>query len=171
MIVGYDARVASSTPAHNNFKLRSDVTSVFSVDENVWPSIIDKAFPRDYGSRCVQDLWNNIPDLQSAIRRLGFKRNDYIPVAISLEEECSTKTELESWIERLDNRLNQKTGIEFAHELLGYDVGDFDLISGLSNCEYDERELGSLVPVWAFRLNRVHLFDDLKRGLFLQTSN
>jgi hypothetical protein len=45
------------------------------------------------------------------------------------------------------------------HDLLGYDVADYDLLGGLSNCGYAPEEVASIAPVWAPLLNRWHLFD------------
>ena len=44
------------------------------------------------------------------------------------------------------------------YELLGYDVADYDLLSGLTNCGYSPEEAASLAPVWAPLLNEWHLF-------------
>jgi len=44
------------------------------------------------------------------------------------------------------------------YDLLGYDVADYDLLGGLTNCGYTPEEAASLAPVWAPRLNQWHLF-------------
>jgi hypothetical protein len=44
-------------------------------------------------------------------------------------------------------------------ELLGYDVADEVMTSGLSNCSYSDEDKGRLRPLWGSRLNRFHLFD------------
>jgi hypothetical protein len=46
------------------------------------------------------------------------------------------------------------------YELLGYDVADYDLLGGLTNCGYTPEEAASLSPVWVPLLNDWHLFDD-----------
>jgi hypothetical protein len=46
------------------------------------------------------------------------------------------------------------------YDLLGYDVADYDLLGGLTNCGYTPEEAASLAPVWAPRLNEWHLFGD-----------
>ena len=48
------------------------------------------------------------------------------------------------------------TGSETYH-LLGYDVADYYLMSGLANCGYSPAEAASLAPDWAPRLNEWHL--------------
>ena len=44
------------------------------------------------------------------------------------------------------------------YDLLGYDVADYYLMSGLANCGYSPEEAESLAPAWAARLNEWHLF-------------
>jgi hypothetical protein len=44
------------------------------------------------------------------------------------------------------------------YDLLGYDVADYDLLGGLTNCGYTPEEAASLAPVWAPLLNEWHLF-------------
>jgi len=44
------------------------------------------------------------------------------------------------------------------YDLLGYDVADYDLLGGLTNCGYTPREAAALAPVWAPLLNEWHLF-------------
>ena len=46
------------------------------------------------------------------------------------------------------------------YDLLGYDVADYDLLGGLTNCGYTPGEAASLAPVWAPLLNERHLFDN-----------
>ena len=46
------------------------------------------------------------------------------------------------------------------YDLLGYDVADYYLMSGLANCGYSPEEAASLAPAWAPLLNEWHLFDN-----------
>ena len=46
------------------------------------------------------------------------------------------------------------------YDLLGYDVADYDLLCGLTNCGYTPEEAASLAPVWTPLLNKCHLFDN-----------
>jgi hypothetical protein len=48
---------------------------------------------------------------------------------------------------------------EGAGQLLGYDVADLAMTSGLTNCGYTQIEKSQIQQVWAMRLNRFHLFD------------
>jgi hypothetical protein len=43
-------------------------------------------------------------------------------------------------------------------DLLGYDVADYDLLGGLTNCGYTSEEAESLAPVWVPLINERHLF-------------
>jgi hypothetical protein len=49
--------------------------------------------------------------------------------------------------------------------LLGYDVADGSLLSGLSNCGYTPEEREHLQQRFAQHMNRFHLFDDLDQAL------
>ncbi|HEY2018057.1 MAG TPA: hypothetical protein VGH38_31345, partial [Bryobacteraceae bacterium] len=48
-----------------------------------------------------------------------------------------------------------------AWRFLGFDITDGSFLSGLSDCGYRDDEHDGLAEVWAGRLNRYHLFDDL----------
>jgi hypothetical protein len=45
-------------------------------------------------------------------------------------------------------------------KLLGYDVADEVMTSGLSNCGYSDEEKRRLRPTWGPYVNQFHLFDD-----------
>ena len=66
---------------------------------------------------------------------------------------------------RWDERIVGITPATVSHtwELLGYDVSDEWMLSGLSNCGYGE-EAESLRPLWAPHLNEHHLFDDFEKA-------
>lgn len=49
--------------------------------------------------------------------------------------------------------------------LLGFDVADAGLTSGLSNCGYPQTELATLRTTWASDLNEHHLFTEVERAL------
>ncbi|MBJ6765061.1 hypothetical protein JGU66_30225 [Myxococcaceae bacterium JPH2] len=49
--------------------------------------------------------------------------------------------------------------------LLGYDVADAGLTSGLSNCGYRPSELAQLRASWAAQLNGHHLFEEFGSAL------
>ncbi|MGH9657014.1 MAG: hypothetical protein ACRD96_00630, partial [Bryobacteraceae bacterium] len=51
-----------------------------------------------------------------------------------------------------------------AWRLLGYDVSDGSLVSGLSNCGYRDDEKSGMRPQWGPHLNEHHLFDDPVRA-------
>jgi len=51
--------------------------------------------------------------------------------------------------------------IEGESKLLGYDVADQVMTSGLSNCGYTDEEKRRLRPTWGGLLNEHHLFDQV----------
>jgi hypothetical protein len=46
--------------------------------------------------------------------------------------------------------------------VVGYDVADASLLSGLMNCGYSQPERRALRPAWATKLNRSGLFDSVE---------
>jgi hypothetical protein len=135
--IGFDLRLTGSDPSwtvdrRTRFLLRRDVASVRSVDPLVWvrPPGLPPA-PEAEG------LW---PDLSA----------DAIAVRITALEEDGPTPENAGAIGPASGR----------YDLLGYDVADYDLLGGLTNCGYTPEEVASLAPVWAPLLNKWHLFDD-----------
>jgi hypothetical protein len=49
--------------------------------------------------------------------------------------------------------------------LLGFDVADAGLTSGLSNCGHKQSEIAGLRASWVADLNEHHLFTDMARAL------
>jgi len=140
-----------------------------SVDNTVWPSVfcystavvhschlrtminIDPVNTR----HSALELW---PDLQTMKDYLGKQKG--INIAISLHANKEVFLSEEFWIAVLDPRLSMDDlPKEWIH--LGYDVGDRDMISGLSNCSYNTNEIISLKETWAHCLNEHGLFSKI----------
>jgi hypothetical protein len=146
--IGFDLRSTVSDPSwtvdrRTLFLLRRDVTSVRSVDPVVWerpPGLPSP--PRPEG------LWPDLSDLVAAAGALD--RADAVAVRITAVDEDARTQESVDTI---------GSGFE-RFELLGYDVADYDLLGGLTNCGYSPGEAASLAPVWAPLLNKWHLFDN-----------
>ena len=62
-----------------------------------------------------------------------------------------------AWRGRGDTRRpwSGRVGLRERYDLLGYDVADYDLLGGLTNCGYTPEEAASLAPVWAPILQRM----------------
>jgi hypothetical protein len=92
-------------------------------------------------------LWPHLSDLLAA--SAGLDPADAVTVRITeLDEDAQTP----------DSAGPFGAGSATYH-LLGYDVADYYLMSGLSNCGYSPaEEAASLTPAWAPLLNEWHLF-------------
>ena len=146
--IGFDLRSIVSDPGWTADRrarhlLRRDVPSVRLVDPLVW-----ERPPGLPSSPEAEGLWSDLPDLLAA--GLALDRAGAVVVRITaLGEDGGT-------LEGLD-----PVGSAFERcDLLGYDVADYDLLGGLTNCGYTPEEAASLAPVWAPLLNEWHLFGD-----------
>ncbi len=140
--IGFDLRSIAPDPSWTAARrarhlLRRDVPAVRSVDPMVWER--PAGLPR---SPEPDGLWPNLPDLLAAAGAL----NQAGVVVVRITELGQDEGTPES----LDPALGQ-------FDLIGYDVADYDLLGGLTNCGYPPEEAAALVPVWAPLLNEWHL--------------
>jgi hypothetical protein len=146
--IGFDLRSTVSDPSwtadrRTRYLLRRDVASVRSVDPLVWvrPPGLPPA-PE------AEVLWPNLSDLFAAAHLLGHANAMAVRIT-ALEEDGPAP-------ERVDT-----TGpAPERDDLLGWDVADYHLLGGLTNCGYTPEEAASLAPAWAPLLNEWHLFDN-----------
>lgn len=146
--IGFDLRSIVSDPdwtadRRARYLLRRDVPSVRSVDPLVWVRPPGRPpLPE------AEELWPDLPGLLAAAHALDGAGAVVVRIT-ALGEDGETQEGLDpaaSAIERYD--------------LLGYDVADYDLLGGLTNCGYTPEEAASLAPDWAPLLNEWHLFDN-----------
>jgi hypothetical protein len=145
--IGFDLRSIVPDPSwtadrRSRFLLRRDVPSVRSVDTLVWerpPGLPPPPVP--------EGLWPDLSGLVAAAHALD--RASAVVVRITALEEDEPAPE----------SLDPAGPAAERYELLGYDVADYDLLGGLTNCGYSPEEAASLAPAWAPRLNEWHLFD------------
>jgi hypothetical protein len=143
--IGFDLRSAVSDPSwtadrRTRHLLRRDVASVRSVDTLVWAQPLEFPPAPEPGG-----LWPDLSDLSAAAH--GLDHADAMVVRITAFEEDGPSPESTS------------TGPAAGrYDLLGYDVADYYLLSGLTNCGYKPQEAASLAPAWAPLLNKWHLF-------------
>ena len=126
-----------------SYLLRRDVPSIRSVDTWVWER--PPGLPRP---PVPEGLWPSLSDLFAAAGALD--RTGVVAVRITAFPEDEPTPESLDPIEPAVER----------YDLLGYDVADYDLLGGLTDCGYTPEEAASLAPVWAPRLNQWHLFDN-----------
>lgn len=148
--IGFDLRSTVPDPSWTaerkaRYLLRHDVASVRSVDPDVWvrPAGLPPA-PRTEPEHV--GLWPHLSDLLTAAA--GLDPAGAVTVRITeLDEDAQTPESAGPF----------GAGSEADH-LLGYDVADYYLMSGLANCGYPSTEAASRAPDWAPRLNEWHLF-------------
>jgi hypothetical protein len=147
-IIGYDLRSTVQDPPwtikrRTIYLLRRDVATVRSVDTHVWEQPPGFLAPPDW-----ELLWEDLGSLRAAaqavepagtvaVRITAFGPDGWTPVSDDPNGPASERS-----------------------VLLGYDVADQNLLSGLTNCGYKPEEAASLAPAWAPLLNQWHLFDD-----------
>lgn len=147
--IGFDLRVTApdlswTADRRTRHLLRRDVASVRSVDPHVWvrPPGLPPA-PE------AEQLWPQLSGLLAAAHALD--RADVVTVQITALEDDAQPPE----------SAGQAGAALEGYDLLGYDVADYYLMSGLANCGYTSKEAASLAPAWAPLLNEWHLFGNL----------
>jgi hypothetical protein len=146
--IGFDLRSAGPVPdwtadRRKRHLLRRDVPSVRSVDSLAWPQP-----PGLPPSPEFSGLWPSLSELLVAAHAVP--RAGIVAVQITAVEQDEPA---EDGVEPTGTAAGKR-------DLLGFDVADYDLFSGLTNCGYKPDEAASLAPVWAPRLNQWHLFDN-----------
>src|ERR1700722_2918949 len=135
--VGFDLRSIASDPSwtadrRTRFLLRRDAVPVRSVDPDVWVRPPGLSPPP-----VAEPLWPDLPGLLTVARDLD--RAGIVVVRITALGEDGRTPESADPI-----------GPAFERgDLLGYDVADWDLLGGLTNCGYAPEEAASLTPTWA----------------------
>jgi len=179
VLIGYDARTMYDVPdwtwtpeRRANYLLRHDVERPFSTDVMVWPDVFsaDKlTVPDWHGIR--QETWADLANMKQHIHD-GWG-DDWKPcrmIAITmLRQHESERWPMFGYIPQEDGgqipfgyedavkHLAPRT-LDDTWSLLGYDVSDPFLLSGLMNCGYVS---DSLRERFAGYLNDYHLFTDL----------
>jgi hypothetical protein len=174
--LGLDARLPSAqylarewtAQRRELFLLRPDIDQPLSVDRLVWPSLF--RFPGDrpdpghanalpatglsFGEVALR-LWRDRRQLDSALTVPGGAAS--LPIRIDLLTEGADAAH-EAW--RILNVVPEPMLEGFDNwKVLGHDVADASLLSGLMNCGYSQPERRALRPAWAARLNAAGLFD------------
>ena len=171
-VVGYDARemwpgagAAWDAARREAFLFRPDVGRPLSTDTTVWPSVFDHG---DRGRRPPytghQDLWNSLPELEEFLAGGGLEDRPHSIIAVTLPLSVCDAGERARWDAELE--ATTPPTCEEAWPLLGYDVSDRWLLSGLSNCGFvpSVEDVRALRDEWGPGLNEFHLFARLGRA-------
>ena len=173
-MVGFDAREMQtrfaetwSSQRRALYLLRTDLDKPLSTDDMVWEPIFrwanteipDWAYfrsvrlelPQWTGPR--QATWENLEQMQSFLGEYQ-PELDGIPYWTIAITQCVSAEEAAAWYPILPPTVAPEWS------LLGYDVSDYFLLSGLMNCGYTAED-GDLKGPWADKLNRYHLFEKM----------
>jgi hypothetical protein len=177
IVFGFDARERwvprerTAARAAETFFLRPSVEKVLSADRATWPTIFRGSGSDHLG---LEDLsigatglerpkwigfldgpWEDLAQLLAHAARSPPAR-PYSIIALSATDDSPSRDF--PWLAANPATLDERW------RLLGYDVTDEGLISGLSNCGYSPDEAAALIPQWAPHINEFHLFDDADRA-------
>jgi hypothetical protein len=170
-LLGFDARemwqefhIIWSQERIENFLLRHDIKKPLSTDTMVWPSVFDEvgelAPPYNWRGRLWDD-WHKMEDFIEA-RWISAPRPFWIIGITLISGDFSNQQEAMGYPTL--PALNPPAGSE-AWTLLGYDVSDHSLLSGLSNCGYWEEEKPGYKQRWGQHLNEYNLFTEVQPAI------
>jgi hypothetical protein len=181
LVIGFDARemwlgLDAWTPERKrSFLLRQDIEKPLSTDTMVWPSlfhshrtvisgseiitgsVLDLEFPIEY--RTIDNLWIQLSTMQGYLDKLPTNENNsYWVIAIAELMSFEDKETLKP------THPVRPLEIDSSWKLLGFDVSQTNLSSGLTNERYDATEIETLRTRWSPHLNKYHLFSEEKRA-------
>jgi hypothetical protein len=111
----------------------------------------------------IQGLWDDLARLRSHLD--GAWGTSWQPcrlIAVTLLYGLYPSEEQARWDERIVGVV--PAAVDRRWELLGYDVSDEWLLSGLSNCGYEADEVAPLRQRWGSHLNEHHLFTEVEQA-------
>lgn len=164
-IIGFDARSTESHLARewddarrSRYLLRLDVALPFSADPLVWPSPWTVVTPSGLiAAAGGPSGMERGPETLEVRLAQSPPRGEYAAIAVSILDSTLTTGR---FVESLRFLAATTRQVSLCRDLalLGYDVGDDSLISGLMNCGFPDSDAGTLRTEWASSLNRYHLF-------------
>jgi hypothetical protein len=170
-LLGFDARVTGADrPAWDGarrarYLLRSDVAAPASTDRLVWPSLfdIDGAPPPPGWIGANASVWDDLEALRDFVaRRWPSPVPPYAMVAVTW---VSDRGFAEAGATGPYREPTRPPAASSTWALLGFDVADGSLLSGLMNCGYAADEVSALRARWEPRLNDRHLFSSIGDAL------
>ena len=165
LLLGFDGRVWGNSDTwdakrREGFLLRTDVVQPLSTDTTVWPALLDSSL-RPPACMGYQTLWNDLECLQSSLVSSASSSFATIAVTLRLINDAS---EADLWRAEVPTTIPALRAETWS--LLGYDVSDKWLLSGLSNCGFLPGENAqALKEKWSDKLNDHHLFDTLDSAM------
>ena len=179
-LLGFDLRALGARHAEGwaearrrDFLLRRDAEPVLSVDVAAWPSLFDtgQGIGMDAAERerhglaglkapawtgANAGLWDDVEAMRRyATTQPGWRPPAHAVIAIAWHRQQG----VDAGHAGPHPTVTRPPRVDPGWPLLGFDVADGSLVSGLSNCGYRAEERAALAPRWAPRLSRYHLFD------------
>lgn len=172
LLLGFDARemwldVAEYWPEERkrSFLLRQDIVKPLSTDTLVWRSVFDveQTLHRPQWTGPIQELWEDLQALENALSTASHRTKPYWVIAFTLLSARSDSEEQAYWTVRTQ-------GVspcirDPSWHLLGYDVADRYLLSGLTNLSWDPvstDEVQAIGQKYIPYLNEYHLFTSVE---------
>ncbi|HZT44456.1 MAG TPA: hypothetical protein VFA07_19990 [Chthonomonadaceae bacterium] len=183
-LLGFDARVVAfdqTSRMRDMFFLRLDIREPRSTDDLVWPSVFDtrqgigmtEAERQQWGFVGLKvpswigpnnGLWEDLERMRDFLaENTSEVRQPYMEIAISCFSDDGFLLAALYGGPYLEPTMPARP--ETSWRLLGFDVSDGSLISGLMDCAYTESELAVLREPWSSHLNEYHLFTDVAKAL------
>ncbi len=174
-LLGFDARLTD----HDNeplpedmrrqYLLRPEILRPLSVDPHIWPapfnSRVSFGISIDWSKKVREDtfhfgLWS---DLYGLVKRLEELQS--MPQIIAVELWAPIELTVADYPSELIYADLLPSVVPPTAELLGFDVADSGLWSGLSNCGYTKEEFLQLAPVWGPKINDLGLLRTLDESI------
>lgn len=166
LLLGYDAREAPlnyrgtwSEERRQSHLLRQELVKPLSVDSEVWPSVFEVVpqLTRPDWTGYVQYLWDDLQALMKVVEEAISPESKQVSyIAVELVSSTTSGTMLAVWQDRVPTVVPPRL-TELTRTLAGYDVADYFLLSGLTNCGSPH---WANPEEWSPRLNQYHLFQD-----------
>jgi hypothetical protein len=175
MLIGFDARemwleTDQINTAHEDwrekFLLRREIEKVLSADTLVWPSVfdLDKKLELPDWRGLIQDLWDDLQRMEHYLAKgWGAQWRPCSIIAVTKLVDSEWKQEM-----RAAGYPVKPPELDKSWSLLGYDVSDEFLLSGLSDCGYTPEDVRTLGKRWSPHLNDHHLLADWKQAVEFQ---
>lgn len=169
LLIGFDAREnflrfknTWSPDRIDQYLLKANIIKPMSVDVMVWDTLfhqLDFRLPDWIGPR---QAWDSLERLYMFINSINIS-SEYWVIAItqwtSVDQEAKHKEAYDV----------HPSSVSDDWTLLGFDIADEFLLSGLMNCGYWPEEREVISKQFAGHLNEHHLFDDLDIALRFKT--
>jgi len=171
LLLGFDARemwldFSEEWPEERkrSFLLRRDIVKPLSTDTSVWPSVfdVDHTLQRPPWIGPIGRLWEDLRALENSLSTESNRTKPYWVIALTLLSAIRSREELAYWNTMTEGILYTPAVRDPSWQLLGYDVADSYLISGLTNFEYRKDEVQDIGEKYIPSLNEYHLFQSVE---------